>query len=54
VTERLAVFEDRMCRVEHELHPNDGGSLRDAVDRANDRLSRICPDAPPGDRPPDH
>jgi len=44
VMERLAWFEDRLTRVEHELHPNSGQSLRDAVDRANLRLTRIYPD----------
>jgi hypothetical protein len=42
--ERVGGIEDRLGRVEHELHPNDGGSLRDAVDQANHCLSQICPD----------
>ncbi|MCE7081419.1 hypothetical protein [Streptomyces sp. ST2-7A] len=31
-------------QVGHELHPNGGDSLRDAVDTANARLERLCPD----------
>ncbi|MER6976248.1 hypothetical protein ABT317_04155 [Streptomyces carpinensis] len=44
VMERVAGIEDRLTRVEHELYPNSGGSLRDAVDLANSRLARLCPD----------
>jgi hypothetical protein len=50
VMERLAGFEERLTRVEHELYPNSGQSLRDAVDRANERLLRLCPD-PDSDDP---
>ncbi|MEU2487015.1 hypothetical protein ABZ593_20705 [Streptomyces sp. NPDC012617] len=56
VMERLGHFEERLGRVEHELYPNSGESLRDAVDLANLRLARICPDPPDDcggpDRPP--
>lgn len=52
VMERLAGFEDRLTRVEHELYPNSGQSLRDAVDRANERLIRLCPDPDSGDPDP--
>lgn len=45
VMERVSAIEDRLTRVEHELYPNSGGSLRDAVDLANRRLARLC-DAP--------
>jgi hypothetical protein len=50
--ERVGGIEDRLGRVEHELHPNDGASLRDAVDRTNRRLARLCPDDDPEHRPP--
>ncbi|WP_185095587.1 hypothetical protein [Streptomyces sp. CEV 2-1] len=50
VMARLGGFEDRMTRVEHELYPNSGGSLRDAVDLANQRLALMCPD--PDEEPP--
>ncbi|MFJ2093107.1 hypothetical protein ACIOEW_28120 [Streptomyces sp. NPDC087901] len=57
VMERLGGFEERLTRVEHELHPNSGGSLRDAVDLANERLALLCTDpdegAPPSVDPPD-
>ncbi|WP_033818878.1 hypothetical protein [Kitasatospora sp. MBT63] len=33
VMERLGQIESRLGAVEHELHPNSGASLRDAVDR---------------------
>ncbi|MEU6928932.1 hypothetical protein AB0A05_07185 [Streptomyces sp. NPDC046374] len=46
VMERMGGIEDRIGRVEHELYPNSGGSLRDAVDQANERLARLCPDEP--------
>ncbi|MFE0763667.1 hypothetical protein [Streptomyces smyrnaeus] len=62
VMERVSAIEDRLERVEHELYPNSGGSLRDAVDLANERLSRLClepdeyrpttPPEPPADPPP--
>ncbi|MGC4947685.1 hypothetical protein ACLQ2N_16005 [Streptomyces sp. DT224] len=48
--QRVAEIESRLGGVEHELHPNDGGSLRDAVDQANMRLVHLCPDDP--QRPP--
>jgi hypothetical protein len=44
VLARLAGFEERLMRVEHELYLNSGQSLRDAVDRANSRLARLCSD----------
>jgi hypothetical protein len=52
VMERMSGIEDRLSRVEHELYPNSGGSLRDAVDLANDRLARLCPDERAPDCPP--
>lgn len=57
VLERVSAIEERLGRVEHELYPNSGASLRDAVDLANHRLARLCdagPDAPEAaDPPPD-
>jgi hypothetical protein len=51
--ERVSGIETRLGRVEHELHPNDGASLRDAVDRTNRRLARLCPECDdPEHRPP--
>ncbi|MEV0016716.1 hypothetical protein [Streptomyces tendae] len=52
VLERLSAFEARMTRVEHELYPNSGESLRDAVDLANRRLARLCPDEDGDQQPP--
>ncbi|MFJ1787300.1 hypothetical protein ACIOML_23715 [Streptomyces anulatus] len=51
VLERVTRMELRLGRMEHELHPNDGGSLRDAVYEANRRLTHLCPDTR-DDRPP--
>ncbi|MFD6128583.1 hypothetical protein ACFWC2_14715 [Streptomyces diastaticus] len=48
VMERVGAIEARLHRVEHELYPNSGGSLRDAVDRANERLALLCPTVVPG------
>ncbi|MYR61126.1 hypothetical protein GTY54_34515 [Streptomyces sp. SID625] len=45
VMERLGVLEDYLRSVQHEVKPNSGHSLRDAVDRANQRLDRLCLDA---------
>jgi hypothetical protein len=36
VMPRLADFDKRLKSVEHELHPNSGASLRDAVDRIHE------------------
>jgi hypothetical protein len=40
VMERLGGIELRLANVEHELHPNSGHSLRDAVDRV---AKSVCP-----------
>ncbi|WP_245881648.1 hypothetical protein [Streptomyces milbemycinicus] len=48
VMARVSAIEDRLQRVEHELYPNSGGSLRDAVDLANQRLARLCLDEEEG------
>lgn len=45
VMERMSGIEDRLKVLEHEMYPNSGASLRDAVDLANERLARLCPDA---------
>jgi hypothetical protein len=44
VMERLAGIDQRLERVEHELQPNSGSSLRDAVNRVDARTARIVPD----------
>lgn len=44
VMERVAAIEERLQRVEHELYADSGGSLRDAVDQANEGLARLCPE----------
>ncbi|MFD4314971.1 hypothetical protein [Streptomyces sp. NPDC058548] len=44
VMERIQNIDTRVTRVEHELYPNSGASLRDAIDLANRRLARLCPD----------
>ncbi|WNI31505.1 hypothetical protein OG322_22710 [Streptomyces sp. NBC_01260] len=58
VMARVSGIEDRLTAVEHEMYPNSGASLRDAVDLANHRLAQLCPDegapiaSPPAARPP--
>jgi hypothetical protein len=36
VMQRLGTIEGRLGTIEHELHPNSGASLRDAVDRIHE------------------
>ncbi|GAB3472000.1 hypothetical protein [Actinophytocola sediminis] len=36
VMARLETMEGRLLTIEHELHPNSGASLRDAVDRIHE------------------
>ncbi|MGW2591944.1 hypothetical protein ACWCXC_16995 [Streptomyces sp. NPDC001515] len=43
VMARLDGIEERLGRVEHELHPNSGASLRDAVDRVEGALTATPP-----------
>lgn len=44
IEDRAAGIEDRLTSVEHELQPNSGRSLRDAVNRVDARTARIAPD----------
>jgi hypothetical protein len=46
VLERIGGIEDRLDRVEHELYPNHGASLRDVIDRF---AAVVCPEEE-GDR----
>ncbi|MBO8191585.1 hypothetical protein ITI46_07745 [Streptomyces oryzae] len=60
--ERIGAIEARLERAEHELCSNSGGSLWDAVELANQRWARRCPqeageatetpDETPGEPPP--
>ncbi|WP_406298050.1 hypothetical protein OG948_21200 [Embleya sp. NBC_00888] len=43
IEERQAATEERTARIEHELRPNSGTSLRDAVDRVE---QAVTPDQP--------
>ncbi|GAA3045145.1 hypothetical protein GCM10020229_65460 [Kitasatospora albolonga] len=45
VMARLCGIEERLTAVEHELRPNSGSSMRDAIDRVDRRTLRIAPDA---------
>ncbi|WP_329196334.1 hypothetical protein [Streptomyces sp. NBC_01435] len=45
VPPRLGVMA-RLDRIEHELHPNSKGSLRDAVDRVDARTQQIAAHSP--------
>ncbi|MDH6134668.1 hypothetical protein P3T37_004072 [Kitasatospora sp. MAA4] len=40
VVARLGAIEHRIGKIEHEVHPNSGLSLRDAVDRVDQRTAR--------------
>jgi len=55
--EGLLGIGERLGRLEHEMQPNSGASLRDAVDRVNAALALLLPDVPPrpapADPPPD-
>lgn len=42
VMERLALIERQLADIETELHPNGGTSLRDALDRVDQRTARIA------------
>ncbi|TQE35484.1 hypothetical protein [Streptomyces ipomoeae] len=44
VMARLLRIEERVAAVEHELRPNSGRSLRDAVDRVDRRTQTLAPD----------
>jgi hypothetical protein len=43
VMTRLCRIEHRIGAIEHELHPNSGSSLRDAVDRVDQRTRHLDP-----------
>jgi hypothetical protein len=43
VMARLGAIEDRLAAVEHELRPNSGSSMRDAIDRVDERTRRFAP-----------
>ncbi len=47
VMARLDGIEERLGRVEHELQPNSGSSLRDAVDRVDARTQQLASDTDP-------
>jgi hypothetical protein len=34
---------ERLDRIEHELKPNSGGSMRDAIDRVDQRTAHLEP-----------
>ncbi|MEU3255956.1 hypothetical protein [Streptomyces sp. NPDC006997] len=46
VMTRLGRIEGRITSMEHELRPNSGHSLRDAVDRVDRRTRTLAPDTP--------
>lgn len=45
VMARLEGIEARVSHIEHELRPNSGRSLRDAVDRVDRRTRTLAADA---------
>jgi hypothetical protein len=42
--EETRALAARLARVEHEPHPHGGTSLRDALDRVDERTTRFSPD----------
>ncbi|MFD5297229.1 hypothetical protein ACFWJU_18720 [Streptomyces mutabilis] len=44
VMARLDAIEEQISSIEHELHPNSGASLRDAVDRVDRRTRALTTD----------
>lgn len=42
---RLRQYDARLAAIEHELHPNAGKSLRDAVDRVEAQTTQASPPA---------
>ncbi|CAM5609277.1 hypothetical protein GCM10010329_17460 [Streptomyces spiroverticillatus] len=47
IEQQIAGTAEQLAAVEHELHPNSGSSLRDAVDRVDERTRQIVDDPPP-------
>lgn len=43
VEQQVAEVRQQVDAIVHELHPNAGGSLRDAIDRVDVRTARIQP-----------
>lgn len=41
LSNRYALVEYRLDRIEHELHPNSGLSMRDALDRVERQVSEM-------------
>lgn len=52
--DRLGLVETRTARIEHELHPNSGASLRDAMDRVERTVSQPTVQQTFISPPPDH
>ncbi|WNI20296.1 hypothetical protein [Actinacidiphila sp. ITFR-21] len=50
VMERLSRIEHAMGAVVHEVRPNAGGSMRDAMDRVDRRTASILGEPPPSPR----
>lgn len=41
VMARLGGIEERLIAVEHEMRPNSGSSMRDAIDRVDERTRSL-------------
>ena len=39
--EKFAVIEDKLDRIDYELRPNSGTSLRDAINRIEQRIDQV-------------
>ncbi|WP_328434602.1 hypothetical protein [Streptomyces sp. NBC_00425] len=54
-TERqVDTLNGRVEQLAHEMQPNSGASLRDAIDRANCQLAQLLPEGSPCVRHPEH
>lgn len=62
VEDRLGAVETKAAAIEHELHPNSGHSMRDALDRVEKKVTGppvptiqqtiVTPPPDPGEPPP--
>lgn len=41
VAEQVAPVDERLSAIEHEMHPNDGGSMRDQVDVTAEQVALL-------------
>ncbi len=47
IEDRIGGMQARLTAVEHEMKPNGGQSMRDAINRVDDRTRQLAPDDDP-------